>query len=586
MSTEHKTPKKRDSSKKTLKTKLKEIRKPLFAGSIIIVAAVTGIIGGFFFINQPQIVEKVLICGTQDNVFNLDPLYDPHLPSIRLIDQVAEGLFDYDQSKAETPLIYNLATEGEWSPDYLNFTCSLRRGVQFHDGTPFNAEAVKWSFDRINRFMEIMPYDIIRYWVYMYTNSDGHPIINRTEVLDTYTVRFVLNKPYIPFPDLLTARSSYILSPTSTPSDEFIPLNTNNLIGTGPYKLYSCISNVHDTQYYYCFNSTLKANRNYWNGEPYFDKIIFIPLRYLNLTKALESEQLSFSFIFDPETLQMFKDTPGMTLLNKTDLTVAFIGMNNDVMNVTMRKAISYAFNYTYYFDVLNYGEQFVERARSPLSKEMRYSNWEAFSIPYYNITLARQTLINANWNGTTGLTANDDTSPGNPWELKALSNFPLATYNITYPNDSWRMGNYSLEIARNLRQIGVKGILDAVPRLEWYYKGLAGELDFDLTGYYPTLNDPVDMLNPQYSNKGDGSFNIINFNDTLVQQWLDAAIEEPNTIARKQYYYNIQERLIEELYPCVWLGSPITNTAWDSRIKGMSFEGIFIKILYKHGYY
>jgi ABC-type transport system substrate-binding protein len=251
-----------------------------------------------------------------------------------------------------------------------------------------------------------------------------------------------------------------------------------------------------------------------------------------------------------------------------------------------MRKAISYAYNYTYYFEEYIEDDQFVERARSPLPKEMRYSNWEDFVIPNYNITLARQTLIDANWNGTTGLLANDDISPGNHWELKALSNFPLANYTITYPYFSWSRGNFSLELSRNLKQIGVRVILEGTTWLDWYYRMIAGELDFAVSTWYPTINDPVDVLNPQYSIKGDGSSNLIHFNDTLVQQWMDAAIEEHNPIAREQYYYQIQERLIEELYPCVWLSSSITHTAWASNIRGIPLEGVFIKILYKYGYY
>ncbi len=587
MSTEHKTPKKKDPSIKKKSLKFKEIKKPIFVGSIIVVAAIAGIVGGFIIINLQQGEEEnVLICGIDGVVQAIDPLRLSTGIDLFLIDQVAEGLFDYNQSTPETPIVNNLATGGVWSADYLNFTCTLRTGVKFHDGTPFNATAVKWNFDRIYRFIENEPWGLIWWWAYMYLNSEGQPIINRTEVLDTYTVRFVLSTPYIPLKALLTGRNSYIVSPTSTPADDYITLNSSKLIGTGPFKLASCVRYHDDPYWQFCANSSLVANSDYWGGKPQFDKIIIVPLWYDDVSAAWESEKLSFAVIEDLETLEQFTNMSGVNVLNKTDLGIWQIGLNNKIMNVTMRKAISFAFNYTWYFDVYRDGETPDVIARSPLPKEMLYSNWEDFDTPYYNITRARQTLIDASWNGTTGLMADNDTSPGNPWELKALSNFPLVTYNITYPYDSWSSGNFSLEIQRNLKQIGVKVELLGLPRLEWWLRMISGELEFSIYGWGATIDDPVDVLNPQYSTKADGISNSIHFNDTLVQQWMDNATKEPDPIAREQLYYQIQERMVEVLYPCIWLRSPVSYTAWASNVRGIPLVGTKVKILFKDGYF
>ena len=195
MSTEHKAPKKKDSLSKKKFFKFQTIKKPLVIGGITVAIAIAGIFIGFFIItNQPTERENILVCGIDGAFEGLDPFMIGGLELI-LVDQVAEGLFDNNQSSKETPLINNLATGGVWSADYLNFICTLRTGVKFHDGTLFNAAAVKWNFDRIHTLMEIMPWYLTWWWKYMYINSEGQPIINRTEVLDTYTVRFVLNKP-------------------------------------------------------------------------------------------------------------------------------------------------------------------------------------------------------------------------------------------------------------------------------------------------------------------------------------------------------------------------------------------------------
>ncbi|MFX0105332.1 MAG: ABC transporter substrate-binding protein, partial [Candidatus Hodarchaeota archaeon] len=138
-----------------------------------------------------------------------------------VIQQVCEGLYGYNYSDPEMAIIPYLATsDGTWSFDGLNYTVPLRSGVTFHDGTVFNAHAVKFTFDRLSYLMNVtgtlpggMSKSIIASF---YEFSDGTPIINRTEVINTYTIKFILNAPYAPLQALLCFSGSYILSPVST----------------------------------------------------------------------------------------------------------------------------------------------------------------------------------------------------------------------------------------------------------------------------------------------------------------------------------------------------------------------------------
>jgi ABC-type transport system substrate-binding protein len=66
----------------------------------------------------------------------------------------------------------------------------------------------------------------------------------------------------------------------------------------------------------------------------------------------------------------------------------------------------------------------------------------------------------------------------------------------------------------------------------------------------------------------------------------MDDAVEEPNPVAREQLYYQIQERMIEKLYPSLWCTSQITHTAWAPNVKGIPLKGTYIKILFKDGYF
>ena len=115
---------------------------------------------------------------------SLDPLYNPddaaYFDNNIVWSQIIEGLFEHDQSKENSPIIPCLAKDlGTWSPDGLNFTCVLREDVKFHDGTQFNAAAVKWNFDRLYRISNTMPYNDVKVWRYAYHNpADGRQWIN------------------------------------------------------------------------------------------------------------------------------------------------------------------------------------------------------------------------------------------------------------------------------------------------------------------------------------------------------------------------------------------------------------------------
>ncbi|MFX1402702.1 MAG: ABC transporter substrate-binding protein, partial [Promethearchaeota archaeon] len=200
-------------------------------------------------------VDATFIVGVRAGPFDLDPHVAWDSWSYQTIDQVCEGLYGYNYSDPEMPIIPYLATaDGVWSPDGLNYTIPLRSGVTFHDGAPFNASAVKFSFDRLRYLIG----NDISFLDGLYNFTDGTPIINRTEVIDAYTIRFVLNAPYSPLQALLCFSASYILSPKSTPATTNIDTATGDLVGTGPF--------VYDN-YSIDLEVNFHAYSNYWRGK-------------------------------------------------------------------------------------------------------------------------------------------------------------------------------------------------------------------------------------------------------------------------------------------------------------------------------
>src|SRR3954454_5139395 len=151
-----------------------------------------------------------------------------------------------------------LALSWTHSDDYKTWTFKLRPGVKFHDGTPFNAEAVKANFDR-----QKDPANKCRCAFYV-------AFIHDVQAPDELTAVFNLNDPAVNLPAVLTVPSSnnVMQSPPAwkTKGDDY----NRNPVGTGPYIVKSWSAGD---------RMVLEKNPDYWNkGRPYLDRIVLKPL--------------------------------------------------------------------------------------------------------------------------------------------------------------------------------------------------------------------------------------------------------------------------------------------------------------------
>ncbi len=555
---EHKASKEKKPGKKL---NLNQHKKTVLGGGLVVVIAIAGIITGFFLISGEDDPEVVFIWGT-GGLTSIDPHTYGSRENFAILENIVESLFDYEFTAEGSNVVPSLALGGNWSVDKLNFTCYLRQDVKFHDGSPFNATAVKWNFDRIYILKDHL------YWYY-WLHPDGTPIINftKTQVIDEYTIKFVLSKPFVPFEALL-GNNPKIVSPLSTPYDNFSRFEIDKLVGTGPFKYdSSAVGYDPDLDEYFILNTTLSRNHNYWGEGPNFDKVIIKIFENTTLKgEALISGDIhgAEAYPFEPSVYE----NAGLNLINWTTREVNFISMNNSVVNKTMRKAISYALDY----DLLvplgrewSTGPQDVIRTRSRLSKGMLYSNWEDFDVPTLNITKARQVLIKANLPGTSGLTANDNVSTGNEWESLVYNGTPLAEYNFSYIVNWDFHRDMALLFQNNLTQIGIN--ITVFPRTFWDHWFSVNEHQFLIYGWFPDYNDPTSNM----AYYGDYFTNPSMVNDTYLQNLLENADQEYNKTLREQLYYEIQEYLIEDLYPEIWWYTPVSRVPFSPKVAGIN---------------
>ena len=149
---------------------------------------------------------------------NLDPANAESNPSEAVNRMMYENIARFDEKLKIVP---GLATKWEQSKDGLTWTFYLRKGVKFHDGTPFNGEAVKIFIERM-----IGPEKPSRSGLYT-------PFVNSVEVVDDYTVKIILKAPFAFFLNNLAHSASGIISPTALKT--YGKDISRRAVGTGPF---------------------------------------------------------------------------------------------------------------------------------------------------------------------------------------------------------------------------------------------------------------------------------------------------------------------------------------------------------------
>jgi peptide/nickel transport system substrate-binding protein len=180
------------------------------------------------------------------------PELDPNLSSAYVDRQVMASLYDkLVDINTEGEIVPMLAESYEVSDDGKTYTFKLREGVKFHDGAPFNAEAVKFNLERYREEDS--------------TRSTEVEPIESVEVVDDATVRVNMKRTFAPFLAVLTDRAGIMVSPKAVRENN--GRISNNPVGTGPYKFVERRRGE---------SITLEKNENYWrDGLPKADKIVY-----------------------------------------------------------------------------------------------------------------------------------------------------------------------------------------------------------------------------------------------------------------------------------------------------------------------
>jgi len=298
-----------------------------------------------------------IMCEPGDAV-RLDPAdYDDGQTAARA-EQIFETLYEFDG--ATTNVKPALAESYTVTPDGKEWTFKLRKGVKFHDGTPFNADAVVWNFQRQwdpKHPFHAKEYATLEweYWHYVigwgFKDEKG-AIMKDIVKVDDYTVKFVLSEPSGPFLLNIAIFSNGIASPASF--EKYKTEAFKNPVGTGPFKFQEWVKDD---------RIVLVKNPDYWEkGLPHLDKLVFRVIkdnsaRYLAV-KAGDCNGMGEGA--NPDDAKAAKADPNLQVIPRPPLNVGYVAFNQKVKPLNdknVRLAIAYAINKKAIVDALYAGQ-------------------------------------------------------------------------------------------------------------------------------------------------------------------------------------------------------------------------------------
>ena len=423
---------------------------------------------------------------------NLDPTMN--LSSIRA--KVGVGIFDSLVGRDADNRIAPQLAESWKALDDLTLQLKLRRGVVFHNGEPFNAEAVRFTFERVLDPNQKSP------------NRANVGEVARVEVVDDHTVNLVLRQPYAP---LLNRLIDFPIVPpryTAERGNQGLALRP---VGTGPFKFVELVKDDH---------LIVEAFDRHWRGAPKVRRIVYKPIpEPFTRAAALRNNEVDVIDTVPPNLAGELERVGGIRVQRVPSTWIIYLGLNafnKPLSDVRVRQALNLATDVDALVKSVLDGN--ARRMTGPFTPQM--FGYDAAVTGYGpDPARARRLLADAGYPGGVEITLESPTG--------------------RYQGDK--------EIAEALGgQWQKAGFKPRVQIAEWgaYYKRYLGKQfqDAYLLGLGGPMQDGDELYN-LVSSKGRGLY----YKNDKVDALFDAGRSTMDPVKRKKIYADLARAMVED---------------------------------------
>ena len=506
------------------------------------VAAFSLAFGSAAFAQTPP---NVLVVGQIAEPKSLDPSVDTAVNDFRILMNMYDGLVRYKDGTLQPEPA--LAKSWDISADGLTYTFHLRDGVKFHDGSPFNADAVKFTFDRMldekNPYHDTGPFPL----------SFFFSSIDTVTAVDDMTVQFKLKEPYAPFLSNLAYPAGLIVSPEAVKKwgKDF----GRHPSGTGAFKFDQWDSNA---------KVVISRNDDYWDGKAPLDAIIYRPITDANTRVAeMLSGGIDVMVEVPPDALAQFRDNSAFKVYEQAGPHVWFLILNmkdGPFKDKKIRQAANYAINKKALVDNVLQGTAAVAAGPTPPAFAWAYDDKLQ---PYpYDPAKAKELLKEAGYNGE------------------------QVTFYVTEGGsgmlDPQAMGT---AIQADLEAVGMKVKIESY---EWntflgkVNPGLEGKADMAEMAWMTNDPDTLPFLALRTGAFPDkGGFNSGYYSNPKVDALLEKARTSTDQAERATLYKQMQE-IVHDDAPWVFIANWKQNAVTSAAVKDFKLQPSFFLMLQK----
>ncbi|MEI7265111.1 glutathione ABC transporter substrate-binding protein GsiB [Pectobacterium carotovorum] len=474
---------------------------------------------------SPVWAAKDAVIAVGSTFTSLDPYDANDSLSQTVAKSFYQGLFGFDK---DMKLVNVLADSYDVSPDGLTYTVKLHPGVKFHDGSAFNAAAVKVNLDRAsNPDNRLKRYNLFK-------------MIDKTEAVDDLTVKITLKTPFSAFVNNLAHPAAVMISPAAL--KQYGKEIGFHPVGTGPYRFVAW--NQTDFVKVEKFNGYWKA------GLPKLDSITWRPVVDNNTRAALlQTGEAQFAYPIPFEQAKVLEKNDKLALVASPSILHRYISMNvtqKPFDNPKVRDALNYAINKEALIKVAFSG--YATPAEGPLPSSIDYS------VKYhpwpYDPAKARELLKEAGY--PDGFTTTLWSSHNHSTAQKVLqfTQQQLAQVGVKVQVTAMDAGQRAAEVEG-------KGVKETGVRL--FYTGWSastGEADWALSPLFATASWPP------------AQFNTAFYSNPQVDADLANALKTTDRTEKQKLYKDAQDKIWADA-PWIFLATERLVSANSKKLTG-----------------